>query len=56
MLEAVREKGTLTDNEERALIGYPPVEGGDVRHISLNYVNADKQEEYQGLSGGENND
>lgn len=56
MLEAVREKGTLTDNEERALIGYPPVEGGDVRHISLNYVNADKQEEYQGLSGGKNND
>lgn len=55
MLDAVREKGILTDNEERALIGYPPVEGGDVRHISLNYVEADKLSEYQELSGGDNN-
>lgn len=56
MLESVKEKGILTDNEERALIGYPPVEGGDVRHISLNYVNADKLSEYQELSGGDNNE
>ncbi len=41
------DRGALTVNEYRSLIGYPPVEDGDVRLVSLNYVRADKQNEYQ---------
>lgn len=47
-----KEIGILTVNEQRELLGYPPVEGGDVRQVSLNYINADEQSEYQ--SGGKN--
>ena len=39
--------GTLTDNEILAIFGYPPFEGGDVRHMSLNYINRDIADQYQ---------
>ena len=42
-----KEIGILTINEQRELLGYPPVEGGDIRQVSLNYINADDQSEYQ---------
>ena len=39
--------GTLTDNQVLAIFGYPPFEGGDIRHISLNYINRDIADQYQ---------
>ncbi len=47
LLNATRETGELTPNERRELIGYPPVEGGDERQVSLNYVKAKDQSKYQ---------
>lgn len=42
--------GTVTDNQVLSVFGYPPFEGGDVRHMSLNYINRDIADQYQ-LSG-----
>lgn len=39
--------GTLTDNQILGIFGYPPFEGGDIRHISLNYINRDIADTYQ---------
>lgn len=39
--------GTITDNEVLAAFGYPPFEGGDIRHMSLNYINRDIADQYQ---------
>lgn len=45
--------GMLTTNELRELFGYPPVEDGEVRQISLNYTKDKNQDAYQGVAGGE---
>lgn len=42
--------GTITDNQVLAAFGYPPFKGGDMRHMSLNYINRDIADQYQ-LSG-----
>lgn len=42
-----KEIGILTVNEQRELLGYPPVEGGDIRLVSLNYIDSNEQSEYQ---------
>ena len=47
VLESTKETGDLTTNERRELLGFPPVEGGDDRQISLNFVNAKDQSQYQ---------
>lgn len=39
--------GALTDNQIIAIFGYPPFEGGDVRHVSLNYIDRNYSTEYQ---------
>jgi len=44
---ASREIGLFTTNELREMFGYPPVEGGDARQISLNYVKGENQDAYQ---------
>lgn len=44
---ALYDRGIITINELRELLYYEPIEGGDVRQISLNYVNADDQSLYQ---------
>jgi HK97 family phage portal protein len=41
------DRGTITINELRELMYYEPIEGGDVRMVSLNYVKADEQSIYQ---------
>lgn len=41
------DRGIITINEFRELMYYEPIEGGDVRMISLNYVKADDQSLYQ---------
>ena len=53
IISQTKEMGTLTINEQRELLGFPPIEGGDVRQVSLNYINADDQSSYQ---NGKNDD
>lgn len=54
-------RGTLTDNQLLDLFGYPPFEGGNVRRVSLNFINRDIIDDYQMLNaksgkGEKNND
>lgn len=46
-----KEMGLLTVNEYRGLLGWAPVEDGDQRLVSLNYVNSKDMSRYQ--MGGE---
>lgn len=47
LVQAVREIGILSANEIREMFGMPPIEGGDIRQVSLNYINSINQGEYQ---------
>lgn len=47
IIAQTKEIGVLTINEQRDLLGLAPIEDGDIRQVSLNFVNADKQDEYQ---------
>lgn len=47
ILNTTKECGELTINERRELLGYAPVEDGDERQVSLNYVRAKDQSKYQ---------
>ena len=47
VLSATKETGELTTNERRELLGFAPVEDGDQRQISLNYVKNTDQTTYQ---------
>lgn len=49
------DRGALTINEYRELMYYGPVEDGDVRMVSLNYVKSGDQSQYQVGSNDENN-
>ena len=40
-------RGALTNNELLSLFGYPPYEGGDIRNMSLNYIDTNYASEYQ---------
>lgn len=46
-VDVLSSRGTLTDNQILAIFGYPPFKGGDIRHISLNYINRDIADKYQ---------
>ena len=46
-IEKLMGLGILSLNESRALLGFEPIEGGHKRLQSLNYVDADKANEYQ---------
>ena len=41
------DRGAITINEYRKFMFLPPIDDGDIRLISLNYVKADEQSEYQ---------
>lgn len=56
ILNSTRETGELTTNERRELLGYAPVEDGDTRQVSLNYVKSTNQEHYQKGTDGEGQD
>ena len=45
--QALYDRGIITINEYRELMYLPQIEDGDVRMVSLNYVKADEQSEYQ---------
>lgn len=47
MVKELGALGLFTTNEARELFDLPPVEDGDKRLVSLNYINADKADEYQ---------
>ena len=47
VLDATKETGELTTNERRELLGFGPVEGGDERQVSLNYIKSKDQSKYQ---------
>ncbi len=47
------DRGIITINEFRELMYYEPIEDGDVRMISLNYVKTDDQSLYQTGSAGQ---
>lgn len=42
--------GVLTSNQMLEVFGYPPFKGGDVRLASLNYVDKEKMDNYQGVA------
>lgn len=47
-----KEIGFMTINEQRSLFGFPPVEGGDIPLVSLNYIKSSDMSKYQvGESG-----
>lgn len=55
LLKTAGEQGLLNDNQKLALLGYPPIEGGDRRTMSLNYIDVTLANEYQmkrAASGG----
>ncbi|MCM1057899.1 MAG: phage portal protein [Firmicutes bacterium] len=56
ILTITRETGDLTTNERREMLGLPPVEGGDVRQVSLNYTKDSNQDKYQGGEEKDGND
>ncbi|MBP1992540.1 phage portal protein [Paenibacillus eucommiae] len=58
LLKTAGEQGLLTDNQKLALLGYPPLEDGDRRTQSLNYVDTRLINAYQmgknNISKGDN--
>lgn len=46
------ERGAITNNQLLAMIGLPPYEGGDVRLMSLNYVDVKIANQYQMTNAG----
>jgi len=52
-IEKLMGLGLMTLNESRALLGLEPIEDGNKRLQSLNYVDADKANQYQ-IGGNEN--
>lgn len=47
ILQNTKDIGILSVNQQLELLGYPPVEDGDKRYMSLNYVDVDKITDYQ---------
>jgi HK97 family phage portal protein len=47
-------RGALTNNQLLNLFGYPPYEGGDVRNMSLNYIDVSLANDYQMKRAGAN--
>jgi hypothetical protein len=45
-------RGALTNNQLLELFGYPPYEGGNVRVMSLNYIDASLANDYQMKKAG----
>lgn len=56
LIEKTKEIGLFTVNEGRQLFGLPPIENGDNRLVSLNYINSSIADQYQQnkVGGNEN--
>ncbi|ADZ83578.1 phage portal protein [Cellulosilyticum lentocellum] len=46
-VDVLSSRGTLTDNQILSIFGYPPFPGGDIRHMSLNFINREIADQYQ---------
>ena len=56
LIGATNQLGLFRKNEYREMLGYPPLadeEGGNDIVVSLNYVNSDNLDEYQGVNNNE---
>jgi HK97 family phage portal protein len=47
IMDGLGNRGALTDNQLLSLFGFEPYEGGDIRHISLNYIDSTLANAYQ---------
>ena len=47
LLKTAGEQGLLSDNQKLALLGYPPIPGGERRTQSLNYIDTSLVNAYQ---------
>jgi len=47
IMDGLGSRGALTDNQLLALFGIEPYEGGDVRHVSLNFIDSTLANAYQ---------
>lgn len=47
LVDILSSRGAITDNEMRAIFGYPPFENGNIRKQSLNYINTELADSYQ---------
>ncbi|MEY9980078.1 phage portal protein [Lysinibacillus sp. RC79] len=62
LLKTAGEQGLLSDNQKLALLGYPPIPGGEKRTMSLNYIDVNLANAYQmskkniGTDGGGQNE
>jgi len=52
LIKTVGEQGLLTDNQKLAVLGYPPILGGDRRTVSLNYIDVTLVNDYQMQNAG----
>lgn len=56
IINSTKEVGLLTKNQYLELLGYPPVDDGDVAYVSLNYIKSTDMSRYQvGQDGGTDN-
>lgn len=55
VMKQSKDIGLMTLNEMREMLSLPPIEGGDDREVSLNYVKGSEQSDYQG-DGSSNSD
>jgi len=53
LLKTAGEQGLLTDNQKLAILGYPPIEDGERRTVSLNYIDVNLANAYQMGKKGE---
>lgn len=56
LINSLMPLGLLTINEGREILNLAPVDGGDKRLVSLNFVNADKADKYQVGEGDDDDD
>lgn len=47
LIKITGDQGLLSINQKLEILGYPPIEGGDVRTMSLNHIDANMANEYQ---------
>lgn len=47
LIKTAGEQGLLTDDQKLGILGYPPIENGNRRTISLNYIDVNLASQYQ---------
>ena len=56
IIKELMDRGLLSQNEGREIFNLSPIEGGDKRLVSLNFVDADKANQYQLGEKGDDDD